>query len=154
MSGAFDLYLHDVLLRSQAEARAESSPTIEAHHVLLAMAAPEDTAARAVLAEAGLDQAGVRAALRREFEHSLAAAGVSAAAFDLRSTPDPERRPQLGASVKLAIERLAATHRKKDLRPVHVLLGVLQAEVGTVPRALALAGVDRAALAERARAAL
>lgn len=154
MSGAFDRYLHDVLVRGEAEARAESSPTIEAHHVLLAMAAPQDTAARPILAEAGLDQAGVRAALRQEFEHSLAAAGVSAAAFDLRSTPDPERRPQLGASVRLAIERLAATCRKKDLRPVHVLLGVLQAEVGTVPRALALAGVDRAALAERARAAL
>ncbi|MFI9598161.1 Clp protease N-terminal domain-containing protein [Nonomuraea sp. NPDC052265] len=154
MSGAFDKYLHEVLIRGQAEARAESSATIEAHHVLLAMAGPEDTEARTILATAGLDQAGVRAALRREFEHSLAAAGVSAAVFDLRSTPDPELRPQVGASVKLALERLASTHRKKDLRPVHVLLGVLQAEVGTVPRALALAGVDRAALAERARATL
>ncbi|RSN05874.1 Clp protease [Nonomuraea sp. WAC 01424] len=154
MSGTFDKYLHEVLVRPQEEARAESSATIEAHHVLLAMTASEDTAARPVLAAAGLDHAGVREALRREFEHSLAAAGVSADVFDLRSTPDPERRPQLGASVKLAIERLAGAHRKKDLRPIHVLLGVLQAEVGTVPRALALAGVDRTALAERARATL
>jgi hypothetical protein len=29
---------------------------------------------------------------------------------------------------------------------VHVLVGVLRAEVGTVPRALAAAGVDRAEL--------
>jgi len=35
-----------------------------------------------------------------------------------------------------------------------VLLGILRADVGTVPRALALAGIDRAGLAERTRRAL
>jgi D-alanyl-D-alanine carboxypeptidase len=37
---------------------------------------------------------------------------------------------------------------------MHLLLGVLDAKVGTVPRALALAGVDRAELARRAARAL
>jgi hypothetical protein len=35
-----------------------------------------------------------------------------------------------------------------------VLLGILQADVGTVPRALALAGFDRAALIARVRQSL
>jgi D-alanyl-D-alanine carboxypeptidase len=34
---------------------------------------------------------------------------------------------------------------------VHLLVGITQARVGTVPRLLALAGVNRDALAERAR---
>jgi D-alanyl-D-alanine carboxypeptidase len=37
---------------------------------------------------------------------------------------------------------------------MNLLIGILEAEVGTVPRALALAGIDRADLAERARQAL
>ena len=37
---------------------------------------------------------------------------------------------------------------------MNLLIGILQAEVGTVPRALSLAGTDRAGLAERARQAL
>jgi D-alanyl-D-alanine carboxypeptidase len=44
--------------------------------------------------------------------------------------------------------------RKEDLRPAHLLLGVLQAQVGTVPRALALAGVDRSDLLARVRHSL
>jgi Clp amino terminal domain, pathogenicity island component len=48
----------------------------------------------------------------------------------------------------------ARSGRKKDLQPAHLLLGILQAEVGTVPRALALAGIDRTDLADRARRSL
>ena len=57
---------------------------------------------------------------------------------------------QLGTSVRLALQRgVASTACKKDLRPAHLLLGILRAQVGTVPRALALAGVDRAHLTAR-----
>ncbi|MFC7589827.1 Clp protease N-terminal domain-containing protein [Nonomuraea antimicrobica] len=130
------------------EARADGSAAVEAHHLLLGIAAHGDTAARTALATAGLDRAALRAALDREFEHSLNAVGVSPGALSLPSpAPDPDRRPGMGASVRLALERgFARVGRKRDLRPAHVLLGVLEAEVGTVPRALALAGVDRAEL--------
>jgi D-alanyl-D-alanine carboxypeptidase len=37
------------------------------------------------------------------------------------------------------------------LRSTDLLAGILEAELGTVPRALAIAGIDRAALATRAR---
>ncbi|WP_327104068.1 Clp protease N-terminal domain-containing protein [Nonomuraea glycinis] len=145
MSG-FDRYLHTIIEQGSAEAHQDGSATIEAQHLLLAIAAqPEPT-----LESAGLDHRTIRDALEREFEHSLAAAGVPRAAFDLpRPTRNPQPPTQLGASAKLALERLARSHRKKDLRPAHLLLGILQAQAGTVPRALALAGVDRADLTAR-----
>jgi D-alanyl-D-alanine carboxypeptidase len=37
---------------------------------------------------------------------------------------------------------------------MHLLLGILRAEIGTVPRALALAGIDRAHLVLRVEQAL
>ncbi|HLU72173.1 MAG TPA: Clp protease N-terminal domain-containing protein [Nonomuraea sp.] len=146
----FDAYLHAVLTEGETEARRDGSATIEAEHLLLAVAAQEGTAPQRVLAEAGLGHRAVRAALDREFEHSLSTVGVSVpAGLALSSTPS-ERRPTMGATGKLALERgFASVTRKKDLRPAHVLLGILHAEVGTVPRALALAGVDRSALLAR-----
>ncbi|MFE4670526.1 Clp protease N-terminal domain-containing protein [Streptomyces sp. NPDC056716] len=151
----FDTYLQSVLDRAETEAREDSSATIDAHHLLLAVAAGDGTDAQRVLHAAGLDHAALKDALRREFAHSLAVAGVSLGDFDLpRATQDPARHPRLGASSKLAMERMATAHRKKDLRSGHLLLGVLQAEVGTVPRTLALAGVDRAELIARIRSEL
>ena len=100
------------------------------------------------LAAAGLDHATIRAALDREFEQSLGAAGVS---FDSASLPRPSRRtdasPPLGTSVRLALERGLESGRIDHKLPAHLLLGIVLAPVGTVPRVLALAGVDRLALA-------
>jgi ATP-dependent Clp protease ATP-binding subunit ClpA len=151
---AFDRYLHAVLLAAEAEAREDGSAAMEARHALLAVAAQEGTEPQRVLAAAGLGRTELKAALDREFAHSLGAAGVAPGAFDLRATPDPGRRPPFGASLRLALDRMAGAHHKKDLTPLHLLDALLQAEVGTVPRALGLAGVDRAALAARVREAL
>jgi ATP-dependent Clp protease ATP-binding subunit ClpA len=151
----FGTYLQRIMGPAQEEARRDGSATVEAQHLLLAIASGPDAAPRRVLAAAGLDHQAVRDALDREFERSLAAAGVSAAAFDLPRASNSLKKPGHGASVGLAIERgFTAAGHKKDLRPAHLLLGILQAEVGTVPRALALAGVDRTELAERTRQAL
>ncbi|WP_316528433.1 Clp protease N-terminal domain-containing protein [Kitasatospora brasiliensis] len=151
---AFDRYLHAVLVRATHEAHEDGSATTDAHHLLLSLAADQGSTAQRVLAAAGLDRAAVRAALDREFEHSLSVVGVSAAAYDLPRPSRGDRQPKLGASARLALERSFATARKKDLRSSHLLLGVLEAQVGTVPRALALAGIDRAELADRVRQAL
>ena len=148
---AFGKYVRTILDQAGDEARVDRSATIEAHHVLLAIAAQPETAAGHVLASAGLDHRALREALDREFEHSLSAAGVSPASFDFpRPSDDPERATHLGASVRLALER-GVTGVRKDPRPEHLLLGILQAQVGTVPRVLALAGIDRAVLMERVR---
>ncbi|GAA1262611.1 hypothetical protein GCM10009677_12830 [Sphaerisporangium rubeum] len=142
---AIDEYIDAIIERGGRDARDDGSAAIEAHHLLLAVAAGGDTTSRAVLTSAGLDHRSVRDALDREFEHSLDAAGVSTAAFHLPpptlTGPPPSR---LGASARLALERgFACVSRKKDLRPAHLLIGILRAETGTVPRALALAGIDR-----------
>jgi non-ribosomal peptide synthetase component F len=65
------------------------------------------------------------------------------------------RTTRIGASAKLALERgVAVAARKKDLQSAHLLLGILEAGAGTVPRALALAGIDQADLAARVRQAI
>ncbi|MET8149652.1 Clp protease N-terminal domain-containing protein [Actinoplanes sp. NPDC049668] len=144
---SFDHYLAALLAVAAEEARDEGSATIEAHHLLLAIArqgAP-------VLAAARLDHAAVRAALDDEFARSLAAAGVRVEGIP-RATPLPAGSPQLGATAKAALERgFAHARRKSDCRPGHVLLGVLLTQVGTVPRALEIAGADQAGMAEDVR---
>lgn len=148
---AVDKFVQRLIQQGIREAHDDRSPVVEAHHLLLAIAAePEGDPARA-LAFVGLDRQAIRDALDREFEHSLSTVGVSLADFELpRPANAPEPPNQLGASAKLALERgFASASRKKDLRPAHLLLGILQAEVGTVPRALALAGVDRSDLMVR-----
>lgn len=152
----FDKYLHAITMRAQHEAREDASATIEAPHLLLAIAGEPEPAVQQVLAAAGLDKATIRAALKREFEHSLSAAGVSNTFDDLpRPSQAPMTNPTMGSSAKLAIERaVASASHKKDLLPAHLLLGILSAQVGTVPRALALVGVDRDALASGVRQTL
>jgi ATP-dependent Clp protease ATP-binding subunit ClpA len=143
----FDKYLKAMLDQAGIEARQDGSATAEAQHLLLAIAADPAGSPARVLTAAGLDHDTIRAALRREFEQSLNVAGVSAAAFDLPpATPDPDRTPQPGASIQLALERCLKAGGRRHIQPAHLLLGVLLAEVGTVPRALAIAGVNRAAL--------
>ncbi|MEV1245566.1 Clp protease N-terminal domain-containing protein [Nonomuraea sp. NPDC050022] len=150
-----DHYINAIMERGAAEAQEDGSSAIEAHHLLLAIAADEGTAAHRVLAAAGLGRQAIRDALDREFEHSLSAVGVSVAAFDLPKPAAAPEPPKLGASARLAIERgFTAATGKKDLRPAHLLLGVLDTGIGTVPRALALAGLDRVDLMARAREAL
>ncbi|MFI6871221.1 Clp protease N-terminal domain-containing protein [Nocardia sp. NPDC050406] len=151
----FDKYFHAVLTRAAEQAQAAGSTTIEAQHLLLAMAVRPEPETDRVLAAVGLDYEAIRAALDREFEQSLLAAGISRTDFALpAASPGVERPKQLGASAKLAVERSFTAVAKKDARPAHLLLGILRAEVGTVPRALALAGVDAAALRDRVQRAL
>ena len=150
----FDKYLHAVIVRAMHEVHEDGSAMIDAHHLLLSLAADQGSTAQQVLASAGLDRATVRDALDREFEHSLSMVGVSPTAYDLPRPCRASRQPKMGASARLALERSFASARKKDLRSAHLLLGILQAQIGTVPRALALAGIDQAELADRVRQTL
>lgn len=153
-------YVDSVLVRASEEARRTGSPLMEAEHLLLALAAEPEGDAPDLLSPAGLDRAAVQDALRREFEHSLGAVGVSVAGEEVLRPRESERRPSdIGESGRRVLEWGMANARKKDLGPAHILLGLLELKVGTVPRALALAGVDvddlrartHAVLAERER---
>lgn len=150
----FDKYLHAVIMRADQEAREDGSPTVEAQHLLLAVAGEQEPTTRELLAAAGLDRDAVHAALEQEFVRSLSAVGVSSTAYDLPPASWRPAHPKMGTSGKLALERSFSTSRKKDLRPAHVLLGILLAQAGTVPRALALAGVDQEDLTNRVRQSL
>jgi D-alanyl-D-alanine carboxypeptidase len=152
---AIDHYINAIMEQGAAEAREDGSAATEAHHLLLAIAAHEGTAAHRVLTAAGLGRQAIRDTLDREFEHSLSTVGVTLASFDLPKPSAAPKPPKFGASVRLALERgFAAATGKKDLRPAHLLIGVLDTDIGTVPRALALAGVDRVDLMARARETL
>lgn len=148
----FDEYLHAVIMRAHQEARDDGAERIEVQHLLLAVAAEPEPTVRELLESAGLDVDTIRGALDREFVQSLSAVGVASDAYDL---PRPSRlpsRPKMGTTGKLALERgVFGTARKKDLRPAHLLLGILSAQAGVVPRALAIAGVDQEDLAARVR---
>lgn len=136
-------------------ARDLGAPAIEAEHLLLALARRSD--APAALADVELDYDGVLRALEAEQEASLAAVGVAAAAFELPPPRPAARPPRWGASAKLALQRaarIAEGRRDRQLVPGHLLLAVLRAPAGTVPRALRLAGVDPVALGGRVEADL
>jgi len=146
-----------VVKRSHEEAARLRSPTIDAEHLLLALAAPASGQPAQVLAQAGLDRDRLLAAFDAELESSLEAIGVPAAELLEQAPPSGWRSPRWGQSAKLAMERsvhVAAARRDRRLLPGHLLLGVLRAEAGTVPRALERAGVDPPRLAERMSAAL
>ncbi|QFU92582.1 Clp protease N-terminal domain-containing protein [Amycolatopsis sp. YIM 10] len=155
MMTAFDTYLHAIIARAEHEARDDGASTIEAQHLLLAIAVDREAGTHEILTSAGVDYRAIRDALDREFDYSLSTVGVSRAAFDFPRPTADSGQPKMGASAKLALERsVASVAHKKDLRPAHLLLGVLRAEVGTVPRALAMAGIDQVALRERVLRAL
>ena len=143
---------------AEVEARREGSRSVEAEHVLLALSNTEGTDANAVLLSAGLDRDAIRRALARDFRTSLTAAGVS---IDIpegtSASVRPANRLRMGQSAKLVWQRAikaAAKRSDKQLGTTHLLLGVLQAPVGTVPRALNEAGVARSELTARAEEAL
>ena len=146
-----------VVTQAETEARELGSPTIEAEHLLLAMThGNRATAAGEALAATGLDHDAITAALDAQRDRSLLAVGISIGDFDLPK-PAPAGKPRLAASTKSALEhslRIALVRADKRIEPGHILLALLRAEAGTVPRALAAAGVDKRELADRAMAAL
>ena len=133
-----------VVKDADGEARRLGSRTIEAEHMLLALARREPF---------GLDHDEVLRALEAERERSLMAVGIAAGDFEV--PPAPVTPPKMAASAKVALERsLRASVARSDRRIAagHLLLGVLAAEAGTVPRALALADIDRDELRTRTAA--
>jgi ATP-dependent Clp protease ATP-binding subunit ClpA len=146
-----------VVTDAEAEARAGGMGSIEAEHLLLAATRRDSPAARA-LAELGLDRAGVVGALEAETERSLLAVGITPSELEPPGPPaSTVGRLRPGASFKLALERtlrVAVGRGDRRIETGHVVLGVLRAEAGTVPRALEFAGVDRAVVADRVAADL
>lgn len=140
----------EVAAQAHEIARRLGSSTVEAEHLLLALAERPGPTVQAALAEAGLDPDGIYEALDAENERSLAGVGVSSAAFNLPAVAEAPEQPRWAKTAKLALERsleAALARGDRRIQPGHILLGVLRAPVGTVPRALQGVGVDRAEVA-------
>jgi len=139
----------------EIEAKREGAKFIEAEHMLLALASNTDSDAGRLLVEAGLDHERLAAALRDERRRTLAFAGMSAPEKGRVEAKGLDGALTLGTSAKMAVRRalVGSRHdrrRRGRLRGTDLLAGILEAEFGTVPRALAIAGIDRAALVSRA----
>ena len=144
-----------VLERARDEAAVLGSKDLEAEHILLALTRDPDPVVRGVLSEAGLDRDAVRRAIEAQDEAALASVGVSRAAFSLPPARPLMRTPGWGTSSKQTMIRAMDAGRSVSrIEPGHLLLGVLRAEAGTVPRTLAFAGVDQVELATKTQAAL
>jgi ATP-dependent Clp protease ATP-binding subunit ClpA len=140
---AFERFTKDaraaVLSASEEAARSSGQTTLEAEHLLLALAVHPD------LRHLGLKHDELVTALEQEEERSLAAVGISASEFELPVIHPRPAKPKLATSAKLALQRaaeIAVGRRERRIRAGHLLQGVLAAERGRVPRALGIAGVD------------
>jgi ATP-dependent Clp protease ATP-binding subunit ClpA len=143
-----------VVQQSEVEARQDGAKFIEAEHMLLALATDPDTDAARVLSESGLDHERLAAALREERQRTLAFAGFKVAEEKPAEVTEVETSLSIGTSAKAAIRRAlvgSRQDRRGRLRSTDLLAGILEAELGTVPRALAIAGIDRAEIIARAR---
>jgi ATP-dependent Clp protease ATP-binding subunit ClpA len=147
--------VRSILVRDARQvAQADGSATIEAEHVLLALAALEHTEITSLLAEAGLTPLLIQRALDQEWEQGLAVAGVRIDVATLpRPTPDPDRRPRIGESTVQVLKRATACSSALGGGRIgvgHILIGLLDADRSRVARALDAAGVDRVALRTKA----
>jgi ATP-dependent Clp protease ATP-binding subunit ClpA len=139
----------------EIEAKRDGVKLIEAEHMLLALAANADSDAGRLLVEFGLNHDRLSAALREERRRTLAFAGMSAPDKKPLEATGRDGSLPLGTSAKAAVRRalIGSRHdrrRRGRLRGTDLLAGILEAELGTVPRALAIAGIDRVALISRA----
>ncbi len=127
------------VVAASREAEMAGQRAVEAEHLLLALALHPE------LKQLGLDHGELVKALAQEEEQSLAAVGVSAWEYDLPAAHALAREPRLATSAKLALQRaltVAARRGERRIRVEHLLLGVLSAEHGRVPRALNVADID------------
>jgi ATP-dependent Clp protease ATP-binding subunit ClpA len=102
-----------IVLDAMKEARIRADARIEAEHLLLALARRSAWDAGRVLAEAGIDHDGLRAALDDEVRHTLEAVGVGTGATWISGSSLPVAgQPRWGESAKMALRR--ATIAAKD----------------------------------------
>src|SRR3954451_4298410 len=133
-----------VAFDANASAAGPGSQTVEAEHMLVCLAAGDDAAGQA-LREAGLDPGEVREGIQRDFERVLGREGIDAGGLDLAARCR-RTKPRWGASAKMGLAgayQEAKRRGDREVTPGHILLGLLKAERGTVPRILEAEGIDR-----------
>lgn len=156
MPDAWHAAVRGVVTRAIDEAATRHATNVEAEHLLLAVAADPELPASRVLADIDWDHDGIAAALEAERSASLGSAGIAPIAPDIMAATARQSRPGWGASARAAIKRAGlgpgrTGGRRTDTGDAAVVLGVLEAQVGTVPRMLTYANIDGEALRTRLR---
>ena len=139
-----------VALEANSVAAGLGSPSVEAEHLLVSLASTPDPAGSA-LRDVGLDPEEVRAAIQRDFERVLGRVGIDVSGTDIAANCR-RTKPRWGTSAKLGLERAVDEAKRRGDKHIgceHILLGLLRAEHGTVPRLLAAEGIDRDELTGR-----
>lgn len=139
---AFERFTKDAraaVVGAREQARALGHRDVEAEHLLLALAG------RPELQALGLERDRLADALATEEERSLAAVGIAAGELEPSVAARAPRKLQFATSAKLSLERamkVAAARGDRRVTAGYVLLGVIGAERGRVPRALRIADID------------
>jgi len=131
---------------ARREAVSAGADTIEAEHLLLALAGRDEFQAL------GLDHDRLADALAEEDRRSLASVGVNRDEIEPPPATQARREPRFATSSKLALQRALAAAKKRGDRHLdagHVLLGVLSAEHGRAARAMRIAEIDVGELREQ-----
>lgn len=138
--------LHAIGQGAIHEASARRAGSVEAEHLLLAILADTSSPASIAFARTGLDYGAFERALDEERSRSLAAAGIAPPhAARLSATPRTTQ-PAWGASIREVLrsaDKPAAKHNRPGALQLELARGILAAKLGTVARAIALAGLSR-----------
>ena len=158
----FERFTQDVRekVRRAAElADHEGAAMVEVEHLLLALVDPVTDQIGMALERAGLSRETINDARDREFRSALALAGVNTG----RPVPAGARRLRRGRttrfapSAKLALERtlgVAAESNQQRITNQSLVLAIVGAQVGIIPRLLAELGTDSETLANLIRTSI
>ncbi|NNC11420.1 hypothetical protein HII28_05945 [Planctomonas sp. JC2975] len=144
--------IRDIVIAAVEEAQRRGDSAVAPEHLMLAIAAGSDSRASAVLADFGIGHDALDHALDVEAARSLAVIGIDE--LDpalLTATNRTATRPSWVSTTREVFRRaqVAGGRRRGRSAELDVLYGIVTANVGTVPRALEYAGVDRDALIGR-----
>jgi ATP-dependent Clp protease ATP-binding subunit ClpA len=141
--------LHAIGRRAIVEATARRAGTVEAEHLLLAILADTSSPASIALAKSGVDYGRFERALDAERSRSLAAAGITPLHPAQLSATPRTTGPGWGASIRDVLrtaDKPAAKQNRPGALELELARSILAVNLGTVARAIALAGSSRKTL--------
>jgi ATP-dependent Clp protease ATP-binding subunit ClpA len=138
--------LHALGQRAIGEATARRAGSVEAEHLLLAILADTSSPASIALEGAGLTYPALAGALDSERSRSLAVAGIAPPSGATLDATARTTVPGWGASIRDVLrsaDKSAAKESRPEALEIELVLTILNANIGTVPRALAIVPIDR-----------
>lgn len=146
---------------AEKEAAALGDEQPGAEHLFLAALTLDDASARSALATVGATTEEVRSAIVNVHASALSAVGVDSETVGVldesgssRPLTGPYRSTGSAQDLFQRARRLSASGKPALLRAGHIAMAAAEAERGTLARLFELLDIDRARLAEAARAAV